>query len=219
MRDFGEEYRGLLYAPAEARLLQYVPLVRRGSFRKDALIADSDHTDDIIVVLSGVVRVSLCAADGRERVLANLPKGSMVGEQRVLAGVPLEVNLAIFAETPCDIGYLRGGDVLHALAAHPDLLKELLVSMRLKTKLYLDELGRAAFEHTLSQVSALLLTLDPGRGKVDISQERLARLSGKSRRTVAAQLHHLAAVGAIHLGRSTIKIEDRAVLARLAESG
>jgi CRP-like cAMP-binding protein len=147
--------------------------------------------------------------------LAYLPEGSTVGEQRVLSGVPLDVNIAVFAETPCAVGYVRAEDVWKAVSAHPELVRDLVTNMRRKTMVYLEQLQQAAFEDALSQISTILLSLDDGDGIVRISQDRLAQLSGKTRRTVGAQLHRLATMGVIDLNRAHVTIKNRKRLALL----
>jgi CRP-like cAMP-binding protein len=197
------------------RLLDYVPISQRVAFAADMQVADTDQHDLMLVVLRGQVRVSMLAVDGRERVLAYLPEGSTVGEQRVLSGVPLNVSIGVFAETPSLIGYVRADDLWKALAAHPELVRDLVTNMRRKTMMYLEQLEQAAFEDALTQISTILLSLDDGDGTVRISQERLAQLSGKTRRTVGAQLHRLATMGVIDLNRGHVTIKNRKRLARL----
>jgi CRP-like cAMP-binding protein len=199
------------------RLLDYVAISQQADFEAGAQVTDTDRDDLMLVVLRGNVRVSMLADDGRERVLAYLPQGSTVGEQRVLSGLPLDVTIAVFAETPCLIGYVCADDVWKALSAHPDLVRELVTSMRRKTIVYLEQLQQAAFADALPQISTILLSLDAGDGIVRISQDRLAQLSGKTRRTVGAQLHRLATMDVIDLNRGHVTIKNRERLALLAQ--
>jgi CRP/FNR family transcriptional regulator len=215
--EVAEDRQGLRHTPVQARLLDHVPISWRAPFEAGAQIADTDQDDLMLVVLRGTVRVSMLAADGRQRVLAYLPEGSTVGEQRVLSGLPLDVCFSVFAETACVVGYVRAEDVWKAVSAHPELVRDLVINMRRKTMLYLDQLQQAAFENALSQISTILLSLDPGDGIVRISQDRLAHLSGKTRRTVGAQLHRLATMGVIDLNRAHVTIKNRERLALLAD--
>jgi CRP/FNR family cyclic AMP-dependent transcriptional regulator len=208
--------KGLRHAPGQARLLEYLPISWQAAFEAEAQVADTDRDDLMLVVLRGTVRVSMLAADGRERVLAYLPEGSTVGEQRVLSGLPLDVSIAVFAHTPAVIGYVCADDVWKAVSAHPDLVKALVMNMRRKTSVYLEQLQQAAFENALPQISTILLSLDVGDGNVRISQDRLAQLSGKTRRTVGAQLHRLASMGVVDLNRGHVTIKNHQRLALLA---
>jgi CRP-like cAMP-binding protein len=195
-----------------------LPIACTAQFAPDALITEQDGALKIHVVLSGVVRQSLVARDGRERVVAYLPRGSIFGEQQAFAAQPTASTSFTFADTACVIGYIEPDLFIARLQAEPDLLRHLLRITHNKKRQLMEELGRAVFHSARSQIAALLVVLarDPADARViHVSQERLARLSGRTRVTVAAQLRSLASAGAIHLERSRIIVLDEDLLASL----
>lgn len=197
-----------------------LPILRTEEFLPEALILGEGPATYIHVVLHGIVRHSLVAADGRERVVSYLQRGNLFGEQRALAAEPSSSTSFTFADTACVVGYIDPEEFVAQLQREPDLLRELLRLTHQKKRRLLEELDRAVFGSARSQIAALLLLLarEPGDARViPVSQERLAQLSGRTRVTVATQLHALAAAGAIRLDRSRIVVCDAAILAELAE--
>ena len=156
--------------------------------------------------------------------LAYLSRGSIFGEQQALADEPAEPSAATaFADSHCVVGYIEPTALMAAVQARPELLRVLLRVTRQKKLLLLDELERAAFQSARSQIAAVLSALtherpvDEPPGAIRMSQDRLARLSGRTRVTVAAQLHALADAGAIRLERSRIVVLDPRLLASIAD--
>jgi CRP/FNR family transcriptional regulator len=208
-------------ADAEDEGFLRLPIASTASYAADTHIADDTSAPKIRLVLHGVVRLSVLARDGRERVFAYLPRGSIFGEQRALADAPGATSAAMaFADCDCVIGFIEPVELIARIQTEPDLLRVLLRITHLKKKHLVDELERAVFHTARSQLASLLLALarDPADpNAIDISQERLARLSGRTRVTVAAQLHALASAGAIRLERSRIVLIDPYLLGTIAE--
>ena len=68
-----------------------VPIRGRARYQAGTIFAPGKVFEEcgIRIVLEGTVRFSILAADGKEQVLAYLPKGSIFGEQAALGRVPL----------------------------------------------------------------------------------------------------------------------------------
>lgn len=82
------EYRSFLgmLDPADRAALLRLGGSKR--FRAGArIIVQGDHSDTVFLVLSGLVKVALDTADGREIVLSVLGPGDLRGEFEVLEGV------------------------------------------------------------------------------------------------------------------------------------
>jgi len=195
--------------------LDRIPIRRRLSFERDAVIASSRDIpgDTIQIVLKGSVRVSLVTTDGRERILINLTEGGLFGEQASFSHLRLPSDLTVLANVQCTIGHVATADILEALRNEPRLFIDIMRITAEKTSLLLQELERSAFGTAQSQIANILLTLAHPDGSVPLTQERLAQISGKTRVTVGMQLHQLEALGAIRLERSKVVIVDPQTLA------
>ncbi|MCW5770131.1 MAG: Crp/Fnr family transcriptional regulator [Rhodospirillaceae bacterium] len=205
----------MLHHPPRFAWLASVPISRRVPYAAEAVIANGcDPAERVVyVVLSGTVRLSLLAADGREQVLMYLPQGSLFGEQAALGQTALLSDLTAIADEDCAIGHLRTADIVAVLKTSSDPLRDLMRVTGEKTSFFLQATARAAFGSARARVASLLSALGSERKQVTISQERLARLCGTTRVTVAAQLHQLEEEGAISIGRSRIVIRDSGKLA------
>jgi CRP-like cAMP-binding protein len=207
----------MLLCPPRAKWLAQIPMREKLRFAGDALIETNPKM--VNVVLDGIVRVCLLSGDGRERVLWYLPKGSLFGEQAALGGASMRADVFAIADGPCQIGRILAEDILSEIRTNQELFLDIMRVTTQKTSLLVQELERAVFASARVQIACLLSTLGQNTCCVSMSQERLAHITGKTRVTVAAQLHHLEALGAIRLERSRILIIAPALLAELARSG
>jgi CRP/FNR family transcriptional regulator len=205
----------MLYNPPRFDWLKLVPIARRIAYEADALIVSGCDPDErvVYIVLSGAVRLSLLTADGKEQVLLYLPEGSLFGEQAALGHTTVLSELVAIADEPCEVGQIRTDDMVAALKARADPLRDIMQVTSEKTSSFLQATARSAFGSARSRVASLLFALSSDRRHVAISQERLARLCGTTRVTVATQLHQLEQEGAIDIGRSKIVIRDAGKLA------
>lgn len=205
----------MLHHPPRFEWLEAVPIARRVAYAADALIANGCDPEErvVYIVLAGTVRLSLLSPDGKEQVLMYLPAGSLFGEQAALGRAAIFSDLAAIADEECEVGHIRTADIVAALKTRSDPLEDMMRVTGEKTSFFLQAAARAAFGSARARVASLLSALGGDRKRVAISQERLARLCGTTRVTVAAQLHRLEREGAIEIGRSHVVIRDRGKLA------
>lgn len=191
---------------------------RQTRYATDASIASGGDLGDrdIHVVMEGTVRLSLATREGREQVLFYLPPGSLFGEQAALGKSPVFADLVAVADEPCVVGQIATADMTALLARRPELIRDWMQMTGEKTSLFLAAAARAAFGSSRAQLTTVLLALGRRRKRVSISQERLARLCGTTRVTIAAQLHRLADEGLIRMKRNTIEIKDGRRMGRIA---
>ena len=185
--------------------------------RADNVIkAVDDDPDTLYVLLSGTARVSLLYPDGRERMVSLVVSKGAFGELVMLSETTLQSSVVVIAHTNCLVGKIAYADVLAAVRRDPDLLRDIMRLTAAKSASLMREFERSTFGSGLSQIAALLFALRGEDGSVDISQDRLAGLAGKSRVTVAHHLHDLEKKGVIRLGRSKIQVLDADQLERLS---
>lgn len=208
----------MLHHPPAADWRGLVPLKRHARHAAEAVIASGAEPGEraVYVVIEGTVRLSLATPEGREQVLAYVPAGSVFGEQAALGRTRLCPDLVAVADEDCVVGEISPSDLTAALARRPALIQDLMRITGEKTSLFLAAASRAAFGSARAQVTSVLAALGHRGDHVAITQERLARLCGTTRVTVAAQLHQLEDEGVIRLQRNRIEIKDAGRLGRLA---
>jgi CRP/FNR family cyclic AMP-dependent transcriptional regulator len=206
----------VLYQPTDFDWREAIPIRRRTCYPTDALIVSGGDAGRMAyLVLAGIVRFSLVTPDGREQVLAYLPPGSLFGEQAALGKTRLCDDLVAMADEPSEVAEVLATDVEAALRQHSDPFRELMRITSEKTSLFVQAAARSTFGSPGTRVAHVLAALGRRSDRLAMTQERLARLCGTTRVTVAAELRRLADEGAIEFNRSTIVIRD---LCRLATS-
>lgn len=200
----------MLHQPANLDWREAVPIRKRLRFAADAVIAGGGEraSRTLYLLLEGTVRLSLMTTDGREQAMAYLPRGSLFGEQAALGGVALCSELVAIADEPVEIGVILASDVAAAVNERPGAFQELMRITGAKTSLFLQAAARSAFGSARDRLASVLAALRHRQDPVAITQERLARLCGTTRVTVAAQLRQLAEEGAISMKRNAIVIRD-----------
>ena len=198
--------------------LEYFPVKRRKRYDKDAVILTGEDVQQCArVLLEGRARMVLCASDGRQRTVAYLSEGSIFGEVAALSKHPLTADVLVLAESECVVGDIFITDIIDALSGQLSLLPHFLQSVSEKTSSFLEEVAQMAFGTVRAQVATILLALATDKQCVEISQEKLAQIAGRTRVTIALHLHELELAGAIRLERSKICIVNPDILAQLAK--
>ncbi len=181
--------------------------------------------DNLMVVLSGSLKVVNVTADAKEVVLAFLKAGALIGEIAVLDGHPRTASVVAMDAVEAVALYRR--DLLPILRANPDALLALLEATcaRLRTTIALVE---SYGLETEARVAACLLRLagahgrKTGRGttiEFKINQQDLGSHLGFARETISRTLSDFRGAGLIELSGALIVILDLEGLALLAEGG
>jgi CRP/FNR family transcriptional regulator, cyclic AMP receptor protein len=191
--------------------------------RGQTLFHENQLPDRVLIVRTGVIKVTATTAAGREVVLAFRGAGEILGELAALDGEPRSATVAA----------VEGGDALSLsaeafrgfLEARPSVAIALLqmVGRRLRDA----DAKRIEFSSytTIERVAARLLEfserfgLEDASGAVRITlpltQEELAGATGSSIESVGRALQTMRALKCIETGRREIRIVDPQGLAAL----
>jgi CRP/FNR family transcriptional regulator, cyclic AMP receptor protein len=190
----------------------------------DVLIGEHEHTDHVVVIRGGCVKVATQAVDGYEAVLALRDGGDLVGELAGLDGGPRSATLR--ALTYVEALVIPAARFAAFRAAHPsaDAALHRVVSSRLREA---DQYRTAAGAQDTAQRLAVLLLDLAGRYGVaqpegtviglPLGHDDFAGLILTSTRTVARILERWRASGWVLTGRRSITVTDLAALRRLAD--
>jgi CRP/FNR family transcriptional regulator, cyclic AMP receptor protein len=188
--------------------------------RGRAVVHEGQVPDRVLLLRSGLVKVSRVMLGGREVVLAYRGPGELVGEQSALDGEPRSATVAAVEAVEALVfthsafrGFLR---------EHPDAALALLALLSRRLR---EADGRRAEFSTLStmgRVAARLVELsdrfgdevENGRIRISlpITQEELAGATGASIESVGRALQTMRSLRYIETRRREIQVLDRAAL-------
>lgn len=200
-------------------------LLEVGSIHKirpgQQILAQGEEGDALVLLVTGVARVSMIAPNGHEIVLDYAEPGSIIGEIALLDGEPRTASaVAMYHGTTIRMsrtafeGYIE---------RHPRFALKLLREMarRLRATNATIESDRAfaagprlaRFLKRLTQSKA-----DGHRLAGDLSQGELGNFVGMSRENINRQLASWADAGIIELAHGKVRILDDAHLSQIAET-
>src|SRR5262245_22590693 len=177
--------------------------------------------EQMMAVLSGTVRISVPANDGKELLLAIIHPGEVFGELAVFDGK--ERSADAVAEKACTLAILDRRDILSVLERHPSAWLKIVnvLCQRLRsTDQVLAEVALLQLPTRLAN-TLLRVTSDGPSGEVEktihFSQRELASMVGGTRESVNKCLRKWQIGGIVEIAEGCIVIADRAALKSIAE--
>ena len=196
------------------------------SYKRDQeMMAQGDEGDSLFIVLSGLARVSMVAANGREIVLDYAEPGAVLGEIAFLDRG--ERTASVHAIDPVEALCLSRAAFDEIVARHSGMAMRLLQAMarRMRQSNQVIEADRAYTSGP--RLARFLLRLmmagnDNGGGesqlKLALSQGELGNFAGMSREQINRQLSAWADTGVVALKGGRVTVLDREALMDVAEA-
>ncbi len=191
----------------------------------DLIFHRGDAGANMMLILTGSVKISNTTADGREAVLNFLGAGDINGEITVLDGLYRTATAAALEAT--EVFVIQRRDLMPAILANPDAMMEIIQVLcgKLRIASALIEDGLNAMRGRTAR-GLLRLADQHGRNTKDgivinlrLSQRDLGGYMGLSRENTSRQLATLRQSGLISVEGARIVIHDRAALEAAAEAG
>ena len=208
---------------ATADLAAMRPLLHRRQFKAGAVVFQrGDPADEVYVIVSGQLRISVGSADGRELAFRIVGPGEMVGELGVLDGSRRSADLTALRDSVL-LGLGRNA-LQNLLTTRPAMASGVIRFLCNRLRETSEQLEALALQRIEVRLARLLLRLAHApamvRGDVeltlDLSQSEIAALIGASRPKVNLAFAELEARGAIR--RAGRKLQCRiGTLEELAE--
>ncbi|GAA3729924.1 Crp/Fnr family transcriptional regulator [Spinactinospora alkalitolerans] len=193
-----------------AALRASISEVRLG--RGQTLFSEGDEGDRLYVILSGKVKLTRTAVDGRENLLSVLGPSEMFGELSLFDPRPRTASAV--AVTDAVLAGLGHDDLRPFVSQQPEVAVHLLKALAERLRRTNDVMSDLVFTDVPGRVAKALLDLADRFGKEgddglhvhhDLTQEELAQLVGASRETVNKALAEFAL-------RGWLRIEAKAVV-------
>lgn len=214
-------FRGL----PPAALPRIVELAVQRSFRSSEVVfSQGDPGNALYAVVTGRIRISAGAADGREIFLNLMEPGDTFGEIALLDGGARTASATAVA--PSELVAILREHFLALLEREPRVALELLRLCGERLRWTSGLLEDAALLDAPARLAKRLLILGQLHGQpsgkdvtLRISQEDLATFLGISRQVVNQQLQAWKSRGWVDLGRGIITVRDEAALRNAARGG
>ena len=212
-------FRGLT-PPALERIAE---LAGQRSFHAGEIVFNQgDPGDALYAVVTGKIRISAGAADGREIFLNIMEPGDSFGEIALLDGGTRTASAT--ATLPSELVTIRREHFLGLLEREPRVALELLRLCGERLRWTSGLVEDAALLKAPARLAKRLLSLGRLHGEpsargvtLRISQEDLASFLGVSRQVVNQYLQGWKGRGWVELGRGTVTVRDEAAIKETAQ--
>jgi CRP/FNR family transcriptional regulator, cyclic AMP receptor protein len=187
-----------------------------------SLFLSGDVSDGCYRLDEGLLKVSVITATGRERILAILGPGAIVGELSMLDGAPRSASVAALRDSKL---YFISSAVFELFAdAHPELYRHGMMLLARRLRATNDALLAATFMSLTGRAAHVLLSLakafghDVGNGRIlirqKVTQSDLASMAGISRENMSRILSHWIRGAAVSRLAGYYCLENRAAIER-----
>ena len=200
----------------------FCTLARSRRFRTgSSLMYAGQAGTEVMVLVTGRVKVTYMTEDGREVILDFRGPGELLGEMAVVDGTPR--SNSVQAVETVEALVMSAADFRSLVASRPTMASQLLRNTLQRFRDSDRKLIEFGASHTVGRVAARLLemverfgTKTESRYVIDlpITQEELAGWTGASREAVAKALHSLREGGLITTERRRFTVLDLAGLER-----
>jgi CRP/FNR family transcriptional regulator, cyclic AMP receptor protein len=159
---------------------------------------EDDEGRTFFVILSGVVRVAVTTAEGKNAVLATLKRGDFFGEMSLLDGSPRSASVT--AAQACDLFMLYRREFMDTLQRYPKIAVHLLCEMSKRLRKANHHINTLSMISIYGRVADVLLQIakdqgQRGNGLIVVpcrpTHQEIADMAGTSRETVSRILSQL----------------------------
>ena len=177
------------------------------------LFEQGDESDGLYLIVSGIVRIFLQAADTREATINLLEDGEVIGEMSLLDGLPRSAGAA--ALTDAKLVFIPREPFLDLVDSSPKLARQIILMLCERLRNANSQVDQAIFHDLRHRLVVLLRQLAIMHGTIEqdvavvnleLTQGTLAQMLGASREAVNKQLRALAKDGKIAMEGAQIKI-------------
>jgi len=192
--------------------------VPRGSL----IISEGDPGDALSVILSGQVKVTVIAEDGREVILSVLGPGAFFGEMALLDDQPRSAHVISMEHTV--LLQLRREDFRARLRIAPELAISLLRELSRRLRPADHTIASLMLLDVNGRIARLLLELareegEPGtRITRRLTHAAIGQMVGASRETVSRTMRHFVLSSLIAVSRKEVLLLDPAALRQAAQT-
>jgi CRP/FNR family transcriptional regulator, cyclic AMP receptor protein len=188
----------------------------------DTLFQTGDSGDGCFRLDTGLLKVSLISPQVKERIIAILTPGAVVGDLAVIDGLPRSAS--VVALTNSELRFLSGVAFEQLAREHPEIDRYLVKLLAARLRHADETIAALAFLPVKARVARALLTLAEDLGEAMdsggiliprmIHQTDIAAMAGVSRETTNRILNAWERKKVVTKSAGSYRIDDRARLER-----
>ena len=195
--------------------ISYLRDYKKGSY----VFSQDEPGDTMYVVGSGLVKISVAAADGREKTLDILKSGDFFGEMALLDESPRSASAVIIEDSTLLVIYRK--DFFESVVTNPQLVNRVLLTFVKRLREADAQISDLAFQSVAGRIARALMTFGDKFGQrtekgqtitIRLTHQDLAELVGTSRETATKALGKFRDEGSIETTEQSIVIVDEAKL-------
>jgi CRP-like cAMP-binding protein len=179
---------------------------------------ESEWSDYLYFVISGVVKVYKTSSDGKEQILHIVHEGESLNDVSTFDGGPNAASM--LAMTPTSLYKMKKSDMQAILRNHPRIVMNVLKALASRVRRDSTLVSDLSFTQVTGRLAKVLLKL--GGEAADywpkLTQQDLAAMIGTTREVVNRSLRVMEERGAIRLERHGVVVTNPAILDEMVRS-
>lgn len=189
-----------------AYLLKLTPaLVRRKFVKGRALYRQDEVSDQVFVVVSGRVGVTMLRSDGQELLIDIVGPGALCGEGAAFDGLPRFSSANAMED--CEALVIPATDFCKLMSSHAELAPLVVQTLALKQRMLATRLGQVTQASPEVRITELLSQITaPDSPTIVLTHQQIANLIGASRITVTRAMQKLRRDGAVRCRRGRYEL-------------
>jgi CRP/FNR family cyclic AMP-dependent transcriptional regulator len=191
--------------------------------RGETIFTKGDPSDCLFLVYKGIVKIDVQSRDGKEIIFNLVKEGECFGEIAALDGLPRTANASAF--TNCEVMIIHRRDLILLVEMYPLLSLRLVQTLCSRLRRTTEQVENLKFVDLAGRLARTLIELavdSATPGRIGLSQQEIAQITGLSREMTNRQLRVWAKEGWISLARKEIiilKSEEFSNLVSYIETG
>lgn len=201
-------------------LLRIVPASRRRKVAKgDAIYRQGELSDQIFVIVSGRIGITMLRPDGQELLIDIVGAGALCGEGAAFDHLPRFSNAG--ALEPSEVLAIPAGEFCGLMSSHADLAAMVVQTIALKQRMLANRLLQVTQTSPEVRITELLSQITmPESPKIVLTHQQIANLIGASRITVTRTMQKLRRDGTVRCKRGQYELVlSPAVASQRRDSG
>ena len=189
----------------------------RSAQRGELVVIEGGPAQFIYFVASGVVRIYLTSADGREQVLYLVRPGDSFNDVAVFDGLPNLANASAMSQVL--LYSISKGDLQQIMEQFPNVRKSAVEVLARQLRHVVSLVTDLSFKKVTARLARLLLEQSQkAEASPYITQQQMATMIGTVREMIGRAIKDLELAGAIRMERHRIIIVDIKILEKISES-
>jgi CRP-like cAMP-binding protein len=189
-----------------AYLLGIAPALARRKFAKGrALYLQDDVSDQVFVVISGRVGITMLRSDGQELLIDIVGSGALCGEGAAFDGLPRFSSASVLEN--CEVLVIPATDFCKLMSSHAQLSPLVVQTIALKQRMLATRLAQVTQASPEVRITELLSQITtPDAPTIVLTHQQIANLIGASRITVTRAMQKLRRDGAVRCQRGQYEL-------------